>query len=454
MTRRHMRIGSGLICILVLNGIPAVGQTFFAAPADFGGRTGTGLFQADGGVVTRINTGFVEHNFPQVSRSGTVIAFSSPDPVEVALQVPPSSDIYVFSRITGQTVRVVDHNTIIFNPGEVASFTPVSAAVSPNNQLVAYGVVLTRRQGTANPRSTRELNIARVSDGLILDNPTFGRGPVSDAFQAEFVGISWDPGGESLVTTTYVSLTSAMGQPIQLPAVVRYSRTPGTNDWDISAILSTPQYLDNQFPPSATTAIYPALSPSGAAVAYFELFWPDALGSSQPVVARIITANADGSNARTLFTFNQGFYPAGLSWSPDGTQLAVAFSNQLSIGTGFLPSAEIASSVIRQVSTETGQMTSMPGVDTGLFPSWNRSSSSGSITNARLAMVPAANGGFRLIASGLVPGETYLLQSSSDLDPGGFGSPQSLTGEQLMSGINVAPLTSDRFFRLINPSSR
>src|SRR5690606_37299292 len=156
-------------------------------------------------------TGFAEHNFPALSRDNRFITFSSPDGVVAPLQVPPSSDSYVFDRATNHTRRIVDHETIIFSPNEVDSFTPVSAELSPNNQLLAYGVVLTRRQGTANPRATKELNIARSSDGLILHNPTFGRGPVSDAFQAEFVGLSWDPGGESFVTPLYVSVASQLG---------------------------------------------------------------------------------------------------------------------------------------------------------------------------------------------------------------------------------------------------
>jgi len=460
MSRSRIRCTLSILLFQFLIAVSAPGQAFFAAPANFGGTIGSGLFQAQGGTVTQINTGFVEHNFPQVSRSGTLIAFSSPDPVEAPLQVPPSSDIYVFSRSTNQTFRVVDHNTIIFSPSEVNSFTPVSAAISPNNQLLAYGVVLTRRQGLANPQSTRELNIARLSDGVIVDNPTFGRGPVTDAFQGEFVGISWDPSGESFVTTTYVTVNGSSGLPTQLPAVVRYSRTQGTNDWNISNVLSGPQYFDTQIPTSAITSMYPALSPSGTGLAYFEIFWPDAL-AIQPdnqqtlegsVTCRVIIANSDGSNPEVLFTFNQGLFPAGLTWSPDGTQLGISFAPQVFFEGNFLPLADRSDTSLRQLSTSSGQITLIPGVDAGYFPSWIQSFSSGSLSNAQLEIRPAGNGNFRIFGRGLEAGETYFLHSSESLAPGSFGTPQSFTAEQLTSGIDLILPTPTRFFRLVDPS--
>lgn len=426
----------GLILFQLFAFSEGIAQIIFAAPADFDGRTGSGLFQASGGTVTQLNTGNVEHNFPQISRNGVLVAFSTPDPVVPALQVPPSSDIYAFNRTTGQTTLVVNHETIIFSPSEVTNFTPVSAAISPDNQLLAYGVVLTRRQGTANPRATRELNIARLSDGLILANPTSGRGPVSDGFQSEFVGISWAPDGNSFVTPSYVGITSALGRPVQLPAIVRFGRAPGTQNWNIQAVLSTPQYFDNRFPPTAQTAIYPTLSPAGNELAYFQLFWPDAIGSSQGVIASLLVANADGSNSRSLFTFNQGLYPTGLGWSADGTHLVVSFANQLSVGTGFLPSGDPSSAVIRQISASSGQITTIPGVDAGYFPSASTIIASGSLANARLRIVPAANGGFRLLATGLESGAVYYLHSGPDLNSQTFDQPQPFSAEQLTSGIN------------------
>ena len=419
----------------------------------FGGRQGVGLFEAQNGAVAQIPTGFPDHLFPAVSRSGRFIVFSSPDGVEAPLQVPPSSDIYAFDRLIGQTRRVVDHNTIIQSPSEVDSFTPVSAVMSPNDQLIAYGVMLTRREGTANPRSTRELNIARASDGLIVANPTFGRGPVSDGLQAEFVGISWDPGGTSFVTPSYTTIQTQTGQPAQLPAIVRFA-LDGSGNWVRAQVLSVPRSFNASFPIGAEAHMYPAISPSGAGLAYFNVAWPDVLGSSQPVITSVIIANSDGSNARVLTTFNQGLYPAGLAWSPDGSQLVASVAQQTNIGTGFLPSAEPASAVVRTISTANGQIGNFPGVESGFLPTWSSLLlQSGPLQNARLAMGTSSNGGFQIKASGLLDNAPYFLQSSPTLQPGSFGQPVQFTGAQLEAGIPVTFNSSHRFFRLVDPNA-
>lgn len=323
------------------------------------------LMNEQNGQVTQVNTGLNEHNFILTSRDDRFITFSSPDPVTNS-GVPPSSDIYAFDRATGQTRRIVNHTSDGTNPNSVQSFVPLSAALSPDNQLLAYGVQLTIRQGLANPQSTRELNIARASDGLILSNPTFGRGPVSDSFQSEFVGLSWDPGGNSFVTTNYVSILSDAGTPIDLPAIVRFSDN-GNGTWS-RTVLSSPRYFNTVFPPSAQTHIYPVISPSGAGLAFFSIFWPDPIGMSQTVFTRLIVANSDGSNPFVLVNFAQGLYPSGLSWSKDGTQLVFGIAPQATFGPSILASADNQGSVIRTVNLTTGAVSQVNGIDSGYWP--------------------------------------------------------------------------------------
>lgn len=437
-----------ILSVVILAYAPSQAQMVFVAAQDFGGRTGTGLFQAIDGTVIPLPTGLVEHNFPSLSRDNRFIVFSSPDGVTAPLQVPPSSDIYVFDRATAQTRRIVDNETIIFSPSEVDTAIPTSAELSPNNQLLAYGVKIVRRQGTANPRTTKELNIARSSDGIIVSNPTFGRGPVSDAFDAEFVGLSWDPGGGSFVTPTYVPVPSQLGG-VQLPAIVRYAQDNGGN-WVIVQQLSAPRYFDAQIPPGAEAHLYPSVSPSGAGLAYCSVFWPDALGGSQGVITSVIVANADGSNARVVTTLNPGFYPAGLNWSPDGTSLVLALAQQTFIGTGFLPSAHLPTAVVRRVSLNDGAITTLPGVDAGFFPMWRTLlAAAGSLDGVALQLASNAAGGFTLGATGVNPARSFFLQSASDLgSASGFGSAQAFSGAQLVDGIPLNLPTASRFFRL------
>lgn len=428
-------------------------QLFYAAGAQFADRTGIGLFQEQNGQVTQIPTGFVEHNFPSISRDNNFIVFSSPDPVTPGLQVPPSSDIYIYSRASGQTRRVVDHTTSVASPSEVDSYTPVSAVLSPDDQVIAYGVTLTRREGLANPQSTKELNIARASDGLILANPTFGRGPVSDAFQAEFVGISWDPTGNSFVTPSYFSVPTQNGSVQQLPGIVRYTRNQSDGSWFISSTLSQPRYFDAQFPIGAETQIYPTISPSGTGLAYFDLSWPDVFGNSQGVVARIVVANSDGSNPVFFSPFPQGpqsgFYPVGIAWDPTGTSLIFSIAPQINVGTGYLALADATAAVVRRVNLTTGEITQINGVDAGFFPSISQQGNFGSPAGAKLGIVSQGNGQFVLKATGVDPNLLYRLQSSTTPDSSGFGTPQNFLGSQLLAGINAAPGTQTRFFRLI-----
>lgn len=431
-------------------------QLLYVGPANFGGRTGTALFQIQNGAVTQLNTGFVEHNFPGISADNRFITFSSPDGVIPALQVPPSSDIYIFDRVTGVTNRSVDHTTDFSNLSSIAVFTPVSAELSPNNQFLAYGVSIALRVGGTAGSTTKELNIADPATGVILHNPTFGRGPTSDNLQGEFIGISWDPGGNSFVTPFYVTITSQLGTPVQLPAITRFTRNPDNGTWAPTAVLSQPQYLNGNLTtgfPRAITQIYPSISPSGTGLAYFELFFPDIIGGTQPVVAKVVLANADGSNPRILTTFNQGFYPSGLTWTPDGTQLIVSIAQQQNIGTGFLNAADATTAVTRAVSTADGSITTIQGLPEPAFlPFWSNTANTalpGSLSGVGVEISTDNNGQLRFQATGVDPNRLYFLQSSPSLQAGSFSNPVTFTGAQLLEGIDLNPPTAIRYFRLV-----
>ncbi len=322
------------------------------------------LFETANGATQRVNTGRNEHLFVGISRDKRFVTFSTPDPVSNN-GVPPSSDIYAFDRVTRTTRRIIDQNSSVGLPNTMNS-TALSAELSPNNQLIAYGTQLTIRQGLANPQSTRELNIANASNGVIVANPTFGRGPVSDAFQSEFVGLSWDPGGNSFITPNYVQITSQAGSPIELPGIVRFTRSGQT--WN-RTLLVTPQYFNLQFPPAARTYIYPAVSPNGNSIAFFSMTWPDAITNSVGVIARLVVADANGNNTRLLREFPQGTFPSGLAWSANGAQLFYSVSDQTFFnGIGFLPSANQATSQIRAINVNNGAVSSIAGVTRGVWP--------------------------------------------------------------------------------------
>ncbi len=251
-------------------------QLMFAAPAQFGNQTGLGRFQEQNGQVSAFPTGFFGHFFPSVSRDNRFIAFSSPDLVMPGVDIPPSSEFFLYDRALGQARQIVDHTSAFIPPNSVLSFT--AAALSPNNQLLAYGVVLTRREGLVNPTSTKELNMVNAITGTPLANPTSGRGLVSDEFQGEFARLSWDPAGTSSVTPNDVSVPTQSGGLQSLSAIVRFAFNPGTGTWFRSAVVSFPRSFDRVAPRVAETQIRPVISPSGARLAYLQPTWPDAIG--------------------------------------------------------------------------------------------------------------------------------------------------------------------------------
>lgn len=440
-----MKFCASLLACLVLAAPHAAAQMVFAAPADFGGTTGIGLFASQNGQTTRLNTGFPEHRFPWLSRGG-VISFYSPDPV-VNQNVPPSSDIYVFNPATGVTTKVINHTTGVSQTGFTSANLPASSAVSPNGQLIAYGVAIQQNMGIGNSQTTKELNIADVGTGVILANPTAGRGPTEDPFGAEFSGLSWDPGGNSFVTPTYVLVGTFGGFPQNLPAILRYTRQQ--NGSYAPAQLSTPQFVNAA---TARYHIYPAISPSGAGLAYFSILMPDAITNSQPAEATLVRANADGSNAQALFTFNPGFYPVGLDWSADGTRLVFSLAEQQFFNNAYqtLVRAETADAYSLS-SSDGSDFREIPGTAGALFVSVGSLPSSGPSGDIRLALSRNGPDNFTLTATGVDPGATYQLRSTTTLEDGSFGAPQAFTGAQLQSGINIPRDSARRFFQLFEP---
>ena len=347
-------VALALLCLL--SAATAAADTVFSSA--------NGLVAETNGQLAQLVTGFSEHNFVTASDDSRFVVFSSPDPT-TNNGIIPSSDIYVFDRAVGQTRRIVDHNSS-FDGFNTFQYVPTTAALSPDNGLLAYGVGLTTRQGQANPRRGVTLAVARASDGLILEHPA-GLVPVSDDLAAAYVGLDWDPGGNSFVTTAYVPATLSVPAPVvSLPAIVRFTRQ-GDAGWSLTP-LTTPHYFNDRVPPAARTYLYPALSPSGAGLAFFSLTWPDVLTGSQAVTATLVVSDANFTQATALLTLPTGRYPTGLSWSRDGTQLFISHADQVFSGTGWLPGGSLGTSVIRAVDTASGAVTTFPDFPFGAWP--------------------------------------------------------------------------------------
>jgi len=334
--------------VLVLSQHVLKSQVIFSTPS--------GLFQEQGGAVARLPTGFVEHNFAAVSRDSRFIVFSTPDGVAPppAPQVPPSSDLYIFDRVFGRTRKVVDNQTGISGL-DVLSNRPLSAVMSPNNQILAYGIEITRRQGLTNPQAGRNLIIASAATGAQIATPRLAA--QGDSTGGEFVGISWDPSSAFFVTPVLSQI--AGGQP--LPAICRVG-VNGAGQWVIGAPLNNNWGYSNGGS-TLHTQIYPALSPSGAGLAYFQITFPSII--SKVVVAQLVVANSDGSNAQVIWTFPQGQYPTGLAWTADGTRLVYGIGAQLQLpGGGVTTLVNPNATDVRQITISNLALNLVPGIGT------------------------------------------------------------------------------------------
>lgn len=433
------------LALLSAPAVPLHAQLVFSAPSTAGGL---GLFEQRGARIVPLPTTQSEHYHPWISRNGRYISFSAPEPT--APGANPSSDLYVYDRSTAQTTRVINNETGPNGVGGSISARAISSAISPDATLMAYGVVF-QNSSAAGPAG-RALNVVNLSTGLAASNRLGLVETATDSLQAEFMGISWDPGGNSFVTPTYVLLGFLGEFPQTLPAIVRWTRQ-GDGNWT-PAQLSTPQFTNSGF--GAIFHIYPAISPSGAGLAYCSINSPDTVSGSTAAQVSIVRANADGSNPVVLGTFTpsqpgESFYPAGLEWSADGSRLVFSICAQAFTGTGWTTAANLASGQVYSIDSTTGQgFRAEPGLGGGLFPS----AGSTAFDPTRVPQLILASGGsddLTLSARNLDPVSLYLLRSTATLEAGSLGPPQGFTGQQLMSGIGINKTGPRRFFQIFDP---
>ena len=428
-----------LLCLgLGLSPLPA--QTVFSAAIQGTPR----LFQEADGVVTAIPTNLPVDGFASLSRDGRFIALVSPDPAQPA---QTSQDLFLFDRTTNQRRTLINNTSENLQSGAIATRFPRFSALSPNNSVVALttNVVITSNlQGSS---VTPMLSVHRTSDGFEFANPEFGQGAALDFFRAEHVGLSWIPGSSAFVTPSYVPTFTQTGQPASGVGIARFTLTQ--NGTYQKSPLTAPRIFDATAPAVNETHIYPAVSPSRAKIAYFEVTWPNAL-LTEPVTATLITINSDGSGRTPLVSFNAQFYPAGLTWSSDGTQLIFGIGPQAFNGSQFLPEVVPDQTVIRATSSSTPQTpVSLPGIDVGFLPY----QSFVAPPSVNLASVPVRlspnRSGFVLTAPGLPTGQNFILESSATLE--GFGTPATFTGAQLANGITISRSSPRQFFRIRLP---
>lgn len=441
-----------IFCVMAM-ALPmaASGQMFFV--------TNQGLFERINGQSVQVPTGLTAPVYPSLSRDGWYLSFSRPDLTNLN-GVNPSSDLVILDRFTGTQRTVIDNNTLLIG----ADFDILSSQVSPSGQVIAYGLRIGPASGVG-LSSTTDLVVADFVTGVAVSNPFANRidelGPTSDVLSAEFRGISFFPGSDSFVTPV-LGLIVLPGPAIgdAVTAITRFDRNITTGQWFAAATLSTPRAEGTAFigtipvDVAVNYQVYPAISPNGGQLAYFDVAKPNRTGAldSHASTSRVMVANSDGGNARELTRFAPGFLPSGLTWTTDGTTLVVSISEQFNLGTGYIDMADSSNSAIFSVPMATGAATAISELGSGFAPTLPATRP---VHLDELVPSLSRNGdsSFTFRAMGLPVRAQLDLEQSLMGSPTGFTRLRPVTGGELATGISIPSGPDARFFRLAIPGA-
>lgn len=288
-----------------------------------GGGLASRIFQFQNGSATPLNVGVSAALFPTPSRDGRFITFSGVDPLRPN---QASSDLFLFDRGTGRTTTLVDNTALANRDQSITSRQPLFSAMSPNNQLVAVHTIVATISNNGGG-TFEHLEMIRADGQGLPQLVEISSGQVANLHRAEFFGISWSPNGVVFATPAAIPIPTLNGQITSLPGIVTYAFNPNVvpfGAWQRSARLSQPTNADG----SDNFQIYPAFSPNGQQVAFFNVRASPLLNA--PAIATLVVANADGSAASGLTSFPAGLFPGGLTWASDGSLLIYSIGQQAS----------------------------------------------------------------------------------------------------------------------------
>ena len=271
-------------------------------------------------------TGNVVFNIPdlaaaigaQFSNDGQLIGISGQTFAEFsANQI--STNVFVFNPATNQTQRITN-NIDTFDPftGNRLFTQALFQSFSPDGTLVAVGSrALFIGPATPNdPVSStngRTVTFFRVSDGQPLGPSLIDFNFIGSSTGVD--GISWSPVADSIA---FPFSTPSKNPLISGPTPIVHFNSSG-------------QFLGNLTSPSGSVSggffehdMYPSFSPNGVALAYFRSTRIGFAAEPSLLDLRITSPAGD----RSILSFTPGLLPLGLSWSPDGTQLAFSFGVQ------------------------------------------------------------------------------------------------------------------------------
>lgn len=239
-----------------------------------------------------------------------------------AQQSQISSNVFVFDTASNETRQITNFIDIADLSGNRLFTDAAYKSFSPDGSILAVGsrtlfITPTAPQGDAG----RTLSFFRVSDGQQLGTQIMDSN--FNGTSTGGAGLSWSP-TEDLIA---YPLSTTSGNPLLS------GPTP------IVGFNSSGQFVSNLTSPSAGFLggpfsdqfvehdMFPSFSPDGRALAYFR---HRRIGFGNTPAELELRINSSVNGDSRILPFPPGQMPTGLSWSPDGTQLAISIGEQAS----------------------------------------------------------------------------------------------------------------------------
>ena len=271
---------------------------------------------------------------PALSSDGRFLSVRSSDP---ARPNQFSTNVHVFDSSNGQLRKITDfQDSTDPQTGNTFNHSPRYTAFSPDGSMLAVSDFLNIQTNNQGASTTAFTSIYRVSNGAILVGPAINGSASTNSTLG--VGISWSsatnrvatPSSASNGTTAIFSGNGLLNIPIRQETFPQIGTFSNGNSFENDS--------------------FPTYSPNGQALAYFRSRDFLTVNGSLPSALSLRITSPAGD--RSIFNFNPGFQPTGISWSPDGSELAVGIGQQVSSGGFRFNLAEPSASEIAIVSSD------------------------------------------------------------------------------------------------------
>jgi hypothetical protein len=417
-----------------------------------------------------------ELGFPAWSKDGQLLAISS---VKPTAPLAISRNIFVVNLQTAQVSQITQFNdqagTGTGPEGDktVSSCTlPWHKAFSPDKTRIAiaalvYTGISWTYHDTNNPANPDELttgfNATPALQIYALDGTPgalVALGGLTSNTIHSGDGVDWAPNQDLLVypIDTQVTVRNNVGQLLTIPITPLYLIPPESN------VIAKGKVTQLTFPEATAimtwsgpllgwqTDFQPAFSPDGKQVAYVRADNMMQGASYLPQVHSLRIVNIDGSNDHEIISFEGGEYISHLSWSPDGTKLAMDRGEE-AFTTGGIPMclADTTTCSIWTINRDGSGLTRLRSAPAA-WPAWYPGPAIGTTSrpnlNIQLAQKIGAN---KIVLAWPAGAARFILQSTVGLGPQAAWNMEAAqpTTAGDRASVTIDLTASARFYRLL-----